>query len=156
MYDTVFQRAQNKARQLKQGKKVAVLCMSAEQFAVYEKAGKYKDTMLVIASRSLIESVEHAGKRFIFSMPEYVAGLQFEAVYLIEANENDVATTGTGVAARRRFVSNIYLGASRAQRLLEIYTNSSRGGMVVELAKAIQSGSVDRIAPEQSSLRDVG
>ena len=72
-------------------------------------------------------------------MPEYVAGLQFDTVYLIEANENDVAETGAGLAARRRFVSAVYLGASRAQRVLEIFSNMTRGGRISELTRTLKA-----------------
>lgn len=139
MYDKVFSRAINRAKELRTGKKVAVLCLSHEQFDIYQQAGNYKKNFLPIASRSLIDSVEHAGKRFIFSMPEYVAGLQFDTVYLIEANENDVAETGAGLAARRRFVSAVYLGASRAQRVLEIFSNMTRGGRISELTRTLKA-----------------
>lgn len=138
LYNTVFANAARMARSSGRGKRVAVLCLSFNQFEVYRRAGKYKESMLTISSRSEIEGVGDARKRFIFSMPEYVAGLQFEVVYLIEANENDVAESGTGLAARRRFVSSIYLGASRAQTVLDIYCNRSRGGSVNELKLAVE------------------
>jgi hypothetical protein len=52
----------------------------------------------------------------VLSMPEYVAGLQFDAVLLIDANAMLIPQLGSGLNGLQRFVSSVYLGASRAKR----------------------------------------
>lgn len=61
-------------------------------------------------------------------MPEYVAGLQFDTVYLIHADQVDLAGEYLSQGARRRYVSRVYLGASRAIRKLEVACSEERGG----------------------------
>ena len=73
-------------------------------------------------------------------MPEYVAGLQFHAVLLIDANANLVSALGGGINGIHRFVSAVYLGASRAKHQLEIYGDAGAGGLAVPIRDAIDRG----------------
>lgn len=111
------------------GRRVAVLCPSEEIFDVYLKAatGQYAGKFLPIVSREPVTELRHAGKRFIFSMPEYVAGLQFEMVFLIHVDTRE-APIDAGLGVRRRFISNVYLGSSRAEQVLRLSACASRGG----------------------------
>ena len=74
-------------------------------------------------------------------MPEYVAGLQFDTIYLINADKNE-APLDAGVGTRRSLFSNIYLGASRAERSLTVHACLERGGATDFLQLAIERGSI--------------
>jgi hypothetical protein len=92
-------------------------------------------------SREPTLDLRHAGKKVIFSMPEYVAGLQFDTVYLIHVDAED-APKEMSVGDRRRFISAVYLGASRAERELHIGCSDSRGGPASVLSLAIDRGTL--------------
>lgn len=111
------------------GRRVAVLCPSEELFDKYLPAvsGQFEGKVLPITNREPTIELRHAGKRFIFSMPEYVAGLQFETVFLIHVDTQEAPADGP-LGARRRFISNVYLGSSRAEQTLHISACAARGG----------------------------
>lgn len=137
MYDVVFRRAAESARVLKKGRRVAILCCNYELFERYAIAGTHKDRLIAIKSREQLTELSFAGRRFVLSMPEFVAGLQFDTVFLIDVNNGEIPE-GAGVGAVRQFVSQIYLGASRAERNLEIYASAQRGGLSRQLDHALR------------------
>ena len=143
LFRSVFEQAVKIARRNPGGgRRIAVLCPSEEIFDKYHHAavGQFRGKVLPIESREPVTELRHAGKRFIFSMPEYVAGLQFETVFLIHVDALE-APADAGVGMRRRFISNIYLGSSRAEKTLRISACRSRGGAsdVLNLALARKS-----------------
>ena len=143
IFDTVFPKAREMQRGLKNGARVAVLCVSNSLFSTYASAGKYSDTFVVISSRDDLPRLKGKHKKFIFSAPEYVAGLQFDTVLLIEVNENEVPTGPYSASARRKFVSTVYLGASRAERVLELYATKEGGGLSLVVQPAITAGAIE-------------
>jgi len=143
IFDTVFPKAQRAARDLQKGRRVAVLCASETMFKRYSEAGKYREQFLVISDREQLANLRHAGKRYVFSMPEFVAGVQFDTVFLIEVNEGEVPQGPYSTGALRRYVSLIYLGASRAERRLELFSSDERGGPSRALRHAIEQNALD-------------
>ncbi len=146
-YTVVFQRARNLQRKLGKDRKLAVLCTSTELFAQYLKFSDLSDTYHAIASRDEAIAIPQSARKFVFSMPEYVAGLQFDTVLLIEVNRNEVPDGPYAAAATRKFVSQIYLGASRAERVLELYASKSNGGTSPIISGAVLAGAI-RSVPE--------
>jgi hypothetical protein len=138
MVETTVQEARAASRRCRRGAKVAVICLSYELFELYTRAGRFRGNSLPITSRDELQKIQYAGKRFVLSMPEYVAGLQFDSVFLLDANANEISQYGEGSPAIRRFVSSIYLGASRAQRNLSVYATVERGGLS-DVVKSIVS-----------------
>jgi superfamily I DNA/RNA helicase len=130
------------------GRRVAVLCASEELFDQYVNAasGQFARKHIAITSREPSSELRHAGKRFILSMPEYVAGLQFDTVFLINVDAAD-APIDAGDGIRRRFISNIYLGSSRAEQKLHLSACSSRGGRSDVLDMAIERRSLREAMP---------
>lgn len=128
LFDKIFPRAKELQRRLPSGKRVAVLCASNHLFDTYSTAGKYQDDFVIIASREDLPKVKSASKKYILSTPEFVAGLQFDTVLLIEVNEDEVPDLSFRASAQRKFVSVLYLGASRAERILELYATAEHGG----------------------------
>ena len=120
-----------------------MLCASEALFKRYAEAGEYRDYFLAISDREQLSSLRHAGKRFVFSMPDFVAGIQFDTVFLIEVNDGEVEDGPYSTGTLRRFVSTLYLGASRAEKTLEIYSSEERGGPSRVLRHAINNGALD-------------
>lgn len=127
LVDQVFDQAVGVARQIG-GRRVAVLCLNDDLFDTYRKAGRLAGKFVPVTSREELKELQYAKARCVFSMPEYVAGLQFDAVFLIHADQTDLSNEYLSQGARRRYVSRVYLGASRAQTRLVIATSRERGG----------------------------
>lgn len=125
------------------GRRVAVLCVSEALFDRYmgPAKGQFEGKVYTILDREGSSDLRHAGKRFIFSMPEYVAGLQFETVFLINVDVQE-APFGAGIRERRQLISNVYLGASRAEKHLFICACENRGGPSDILDMALKRGSI--------------
>ena len=98
---------------------------------------RFWGSLIHINSREPSTDLKHAGKRVVFSMPEFVAGLQFEVIYLIHVDAQD-APIELSVGERRRLISNVYLGASRAERELHLSCCETRGGPASYLTLAIE------------------
>jgi hypothetical protein len=144
LFDVIFPRAKDMQRQLGNKKRVAVLCASNLLFATYANAGKYRDDFVLISSREDLPKAKSLSKRYILSTPEFVAGLQFDTVLLIEANEDEVPDLSFRASAQRKFVSILYLGASRAERILEIYATAEHGGASQLLDLALSQRAIVR------------
>lgn len=126
----------------KHGGRLAILCLDPDRFEAYMPpvAAQKKDEAFIIASREDVEKLRYARKKIIFSTPEYVAGLQFDSVILIDVNQN-LAPDGMYAGFHlRRFISELYLGISRAQRSVVIFSAKDCGGLSPLLDSAIQSG----------------
>jgi len=152
LFQTVFKEAQRVARSIDGGgRRVAVLCASEEQFDRYAaiSLGQFPGTHFLIGSREPSSELQHAGKRFIFSMPEYVAGLQFDTVFLVHADVAE-APANAGDGLRRRFISNIYLGSSRAEKMLRLSSSMARGGRSDIFDMAIARESLQEVAPSKT------
>jgi hypothetical protein len=85
-------------------------------------------------------------------MPEYVAGLQFDTVFLIHVDAAE-APIDSGDGVRRRFISNIYLGSSRAENVLQISACLTRGGKHDILDMALERGSLVEPLPPKTRKR---
>lgn len=149
LFHVIFNNAEKIARSTAGGgRRVAVLCASEEAFDRYlaAAAGQFSGRHLPIVSREPSSELRHAGKRFIFSMPEYVAGLQFDTVFLIHVDAGE-APRDASDGVRRRFISNIYLGSSRAENTLNLASCLTRGGRSDVLDMAVQRNSLVEVAP---------
>ncbi len=142
--EKVFRKARQAARASSGGgRRVAVLCVSEEAFAQYQNParGRFSETAYLVNSREDTTNLRHLGKRFVFSMPEYVAGLQFETVFLLNVDQAE-AVASEGIGRRRQLISNTYLGASRAENGLFVCCIDGRGGPSDILDLAIERGSL--------------
>lgn len=138
LFQRLFAEASKIARASRmRGRRVAILCVSPTMFDTYlaSASGQFSGKFIPIYDRASTTEMRHAGNRFIFSMPEYVAGLQFEVVFLINVDSQE-APIDSGIGLRRRFVSRVYLGASRAEKRLVVASCMSRGGRsdILEMA----------------------
>lgn len=143
LIDSVFAAAEREANLLG-GRNVAVLCPNDELFAAYLRAGRNKDKFAAIRSRDDIGDMRYVRSKAIFSMPQHVAGLQFQSVYLVHADQDDLPV-GASESERRRFITRYYVGASRAVSSLQISASEERGGPSQILNPALNRGSLKRI-----------
>lgn len=141
LIDDVFRRAQRESRR-QGGRQVAVLCVNDRLFGQYLEAGRIRGKYLEISARDQINELKYAGKRCVFSMPEYVAGLQFRTVFLIHLDKAEIDSSDGNIGVRRRFISRCYLGASRAATHLHIASSNERGGPAHILEASLKSGSL--------------
>ncbi|EBA13242.1 UvrD-helicase domain-containing protein [Roseobacter sp. CCS2] len=144
LLDGVFAEAKKLAKKIEGGgRRVAVLCVSEEIFDKYLPTlrGRFKSDAFLVDSREVTSELRHIGRRFVFSMPEYVAGLQFDTVFLVNVNRSE-APKNSGVGRRRQLISNTYLGASRAENRLHISSSDDEGGPSDVLDLAIDRGSL--------------
>ena len=138
----IIETAMRQARRLG-GRRVAVLCVNEDLFDRYDKnfRSRFEGRLIHINSREPVLDLQHAGKKAIFSTPEYVAGLQFEAVHLIHVDAQD-APKEMSNGELRRLISSVYLGASRAERDLHISCCENRGGPASVLGLALERGTL--------------
>ncbi len=141
LVDSIFREAGEIARRIG-GRHVAVLCLNEDLFDKYRKMGRIEGKFVPVTSREDLKELQFARARCVFSMPEYVSGLQFEAVFLIHADQTDLSDELLSQGARRRYVNRVYLGASRAQYRLIIAACLERGGRSEVLAGPLNNHSL--------------
>jgi hypothetical protein len=147
-YTIIFRRAYELQKKLGKNRRVAVLCASNELFVRYLKFTELRSNFHAITSRDDASGIPLSARKFIFSMPEYVAGLQFDTVLLIDVNKNEVPEGPFSTAALRKFASQVYLGASRAECVLEIYASAEHGGIAPLVSPAVLIGAIDKVAAD--------
>jgi hypothetical protein len=136
-----FDRAKHLARQGKP-RKVAVICMDAERFDDYSVSvpAQYGDSSVVISSQEdMIDALRYSSRRFALSLPDYVGGLQFDVVLVIDAND-DETKDDVNQFQRRRFLTDLYVACSRAKSHLEIHSTKDRGGLSGMLKRSVAQG----------------
>lgn len=128
LVDSVFEQAARLARDIDGGgSQVAVLCLNEALFDKIRAAGRVRDKFVPITTRDDLKELRYAKSKCVFSMPEFVAGLQFHTVILIHADSADY-DEDQGLGTRRRYVSRVYLGASRAARRILLSSSREQGG----------------------------
>lgn len=145
LIDAVAADAKAEAKRLEGGgRQVAVLCMSLDMFRIYREAGRIKEDFARVEAREDLAQLRYAKRKCVLSMPDYVAGLQFETVYLIHVDASDWTTQDLSVGAKRRYLSQLYLGASRAASRLILVSSRERGGASPILSCLHQANPPDR------------
>lgn len=128
LVDSVFEQATRMARDIDGGgSQVAVLCLNEALFDKIRVAGRVRDKFVPITTRDDLKELRYAKNKCVFSMPEFVAGLQFHTVFLIHADSADYSEDQS-LGTRRRYVSRVYLGASRAARKILLSSSKENGG----------------------------
>jgi hypothetical protein len=140
LLDSVFAAAEREAN-LIGGRQVAVLCPNDALFAKYLNVGRINDKFVPISSRENIGELRYVRRKFIFSMPQHVSGLQFQSVYLINVDRDDLPSDATE-GERRRVITRYYVGASRAISNLQIASSLERGGPSQILNTPLTRGSL--------------
>ncbi|WP_369051411.1 UvrD-helicase domain-containing protein [Burkholderia gladioli] len=146
LVDSVFEQATRIARDIDDGgRQVAVLCLNEALFDKIHAAGRVQGKFVPITTREDLKELRYAKKsKCIFSMPEFVAGLQFHTVFLIHADSADY-DKDQGQGSRRRYVSRAYLGASRAARKILLSSSKEHGGPSQLLDTPLANGTLRRV-----------
>lgn len=145
LVDNVFDQAARVARDIDGGgSQVAVLCLNEALFDKIRVAGRVRDKFVPITTREDLKELRYAKNKCVFSMPEFVAGLQFHTVFLIHADSADY-DEGQGQGTRRRYVSRVYLGASRAARMISLSSSKEHGGLSQLLAAPLANNTLRRV-----------
>lgn len=139
----VSERAINLSSRSKGRKRVAVLCLDPSQFDEYRQAGLFTVKFVIVSARDETALIQKYNERPILSMPEYVAGLQFDTVLLVDVNAFLIVRLGGGLNGLHKFISTTYLGASRAMRHLEIHANKDQGGLPALIQQAVHNGLIN-------------
>lgn len=126
------------------GSQVAVLCLNEALFDKIRVAGRVRERVVAITTREDLKELRNAKNKCVFSMPEFVAGLQFDTVFLIHSDSADY-DEDQGQGSRRRYVSRVYLGASRAARQVLISSSKEHGGPSQLLAAPLANGTLQRV-----------
>ncbi len=126
------------------GSQVAVLCLNEALFDKIRIAGRVRERVVAITTREDLKELRNAKNKCVFSMPEFVAGLQFDTVFLIHSDSADY-DEDQGQGSRRRYVSRVYLGASRAARQVLISSSKEHGGPSQLLAAPLANGTLQRV-----------
>jgi hypothetical protein len=146
LVDSVFDQANRIARELQDGgSQVAVLCLNEELFDRIRVAGRVNEKFVSITTREDLKELRYAKSKCVFSMPEFVAGLQFDTVFLIHADNADYDDENRGQGARRRYVSRVYLGASRAMHRVFVFSSKEHGGPSALLINSLTNGTLKQV-----------
>jgi hypothetical protein len=147
-YKSCFGRAR---KLVKEGikKSVAVICMDSERFDTYLSAasGEYKSDHVAVASQEdVVDALKYDSRRFAVTMPEYVGGLQFDHVFVLDLNDEATAED-VSPYHRKQFLTDLYIACSRARNDLTLHASKEDGGIsnVIRPAvwqKLIHEGSV--------------
>ncbi len=145
LVDSVFEQATRMARDIDGGgSQVAVLCLNETLFDKIRVAGRIQEKFVPITTREDLKELRYAKSKCVFSMPEFVAGLQFHTVFLIHVDSADY-DEGQGQGTRRRYVSRVYLGASRAARQVLLASSKEHGGPSQLLAAPLANSTLRRV-----------
>lgn len=143
LIDEVTSLAQRMARDIDgKGREVAILCANSELFDIYRKAGRIRDRIVSIESREDLKELRYSKSRCVFSMPEYVAGLQFEIVFLIHLDKSEIIDEDRNLYQWRQHLSRAYLGATRAKSKLFIASSNERGGPSPVILQPLKNGTL--------------
>ncbi|HEV2550425.1 MAG TPA: UvrD-helicase domain-containing protein [Stellaceae bacterium] len=140
VYDGAVSAAERLQRQSGRGK-TAIITLSHKSFDVITKASRYADRLYVVDSRESLNRLQYVGSRIVFSMPEYVAGVQFDHVIVADVNERDDIGRPSSLG-RSRFGSNLYLAASRARQSVTLIADLRSGGLAPVIKGAVHEGIV--------------
>jgi hypothetical protein len=145
LVDSVFEQATRIARDIDGGgSQVAVLCLNETLFDKIRVAGRIQEKFVPITTREDLKELRYAKSKCVFSMPEFVAGLQFHTVFLIHVDSADY-DEDQGQGTRRRYVSRVYLGASRAARQILLSSSKEHGGPSQLLAAPLANTTLRRV-----------
>lgn len=140
LYDNAISVAERLHRQSARGR-TAIITLSYKAFEVIRQAGRYSRKLYIVDSRESLNTLQYVGSRIVFSMPEYVAGVQFDHVIVADVNELDDMGRPTALG-RSRFGSNLYLAASRARLSVTILADQRSDGFALVIKSAIEEGVV--------------
>lgn len=126
--------------------RIAVVCIDllglSHAASALESAGLQVRT---IQSRDDVDSLRFARKSIVVGAAEYLAGLQFEHVFIVGLTDARVANANFGHALRQ-FLSLLYLAVTRASQTVTIIVTDEAGGLPEVLEQASNAEHVQLVA----------
>lgn len=122
---------------------VAVLTLSSAELEAMTRrlqALNRVNEAKLVTSRDSDELLSSAKTKYVLSQPEFVAGAQFDAVIILDANNVLVSGGADEQLQQRRILSSMYLGISRAKRNVTLIAADAAGGPIRYLTPAIDGG----------------
>jgi len=115
--------------------------MDGERFDTYLAAAsaQYRNDYVSISSQEDLGISSEYSRRFVVTMPEYVQGLQFDYVFVLDVND-DATTETISSFHKKHFLTELYLACSRARSHLELHASKTEGGLSSLLANAVGAG----------------
>lgn len=132
---------------------LAIVAFSDELFQrLIDKANKENKPCEILKERGSIEVVRSAQKsaRYVLSMPDYVGGLEFDAVVLLGVDDGRVPPSDARLAQTKAFLNysahnRLYVAITRARYRVEILGVRDRGPSPI-LSTALASGALTRVS----------
>lgn len=115
--------ALKKAENLAGGMRVAVLTLQDNLFPKIKSSIRNKVDFKIVDSLTLTHSLKYVKRNIFVSKPAYVIGLQFDAIILVGCYSIFRESAPNQSYYIRRFLSDLYLGASRAKSTLVLVGN---------------------------------
>lgn len=137
------------AQELANRGSTALLCLSLESFQQYKdvigKSSQLEGRFRRVESRrdvstTLGATLRHAKKTVVLSQPHFVAGLQFDHVVLGGCRAGFMEFSPNQDHSLRRFLSDMYLGISRARRVVHIHASGGGGNLPNVIEMGLQAG----------------
>ena len=126
------------------GNQIAIAIVDEQKFRVYQdmasglsKAAGMK--VSVIADRDDIELVQYRRRGLVVAPAEYLAGLQFDSVFIAGLPHSVIGVANIGVRLTT-FLSLLYVAITRARREVTIFVNDDYGGVPGVLDSAVGKG----------------
>lgn len=121
------------------GRQVAVAIVDQDDFSEYEfiaqGLSRLRMKVNVLTSRDDINTLQYRRRGVVIAPAEFLAGLQFDAVFVAGMPDLTTTTANQGYR-RRRYLSLLYLAVTRASRSVQIFVNDENGGVPSVLAAA--------------------
>lgn len=125
------------------GKQTIILSLQEDLFELLKKNVENNVRYTFIYSKRDIGLLKYSKKRVLISEPNYVIGLQFDVVILVGCYSIFEKYEKNKSYYLRRFLSDLYLGASRAKGDLILTRNNTMADSLEVLEKAIEQKLVE-------------
>lgn len=132
-----------KAEELAGGMRVALLTLQDALFPKIIKKVENKNEFKIVDSLMITHTLKYVKRNIFISKPSYVIGLQFDAIILVGCYSIYKETQPNQSCYIRRFLSDLYLGSSRAKSMLFLVGNKTAPQIPSVLQNAINEKILD-------------
>lgn len=137
--------AMKKAEEFSKNNRVAILSLQDNLFHSLQKKISDKTDYKIVDSIKISHTLKYVKRNIFVSKPSYVIGLQFDIVILLGCYSTYKETDPNQSYYIRRFLSDLYLGASRAKTSLLLMSNKNAPSIPFVLQNAIEKKIIDKI-----------
>ena len=127
------------AKNLSGSTRVAILALQDDLFKILLEESEKNIDFKIIDSSSVTHTLKYVKRNVFISKPNYVIGLQFEVIILIGCYSIYNETSPNQSCYKRRFLNDLYLGASRAKKDLYLFSDKEAVSIPDVIKTAIDS-----------------